>query len=77
MVDKKYEDIYDDPVERAKAWLTKDDDERWKAGVRFPFPVSQSPPNSFTLSSLDAQSPLSIYIANKPSRNGCPNFSLI
>ncbi|KAK2608954.1 hypothetical protein QQS21_002530 [Conoideocrella luteorostrata] len=32
MVDKKYQDIYDDPVERAKAWLTRDDDERWKAG---------------------------------------------
>jgi hypothetical protein len=35
MVDKKYLDVYDDPIERAKAWLTKDDDETWKAGVRF------------------------------------------
>lgn len=57
MVDKKYEDIYDDPVERAKAWLTKDDDERWKAGVRFPFPVSQTLPNSFTLSNPSRTKP--------------------
>lgn len=33
MVDKNHADMYDDPVERAQAWLTKDDDERWKAGV--------------------------------------------
>ncbi|GAB0136886.1 hypothetical protein EsDP_00005172 [Epichloe bromicola] len=32
MVDKNHADLYDDPVERAQAWLTKDDDERWKAG---------------------------------------------
>ncbi|EFY92734.1 hypothetical protein J3458_001878 [Metarhizium acridum] len=32
MIDKKYEDLYDDPLERAKAWLTKDDDDHWKAG---------------------------------------------
>ncbi|KAG6039129.1 hypothetical protein E4U41_003187 [Claviceps citrina] len=32
MADKNYTDWHDDPVERAKAWLTKDDDERWKAG---------------------------------------------
>ncbi|KHN94187.1 thioesterase family protein [Metarhizium album ARSEF 1941] len=31
-VDKKYQDLLDDPIERAKAWLTKDDDDRWKAG---------------------------------------------
>lgn len=42
MASKKDTHRHDDPLERAKAWLTKDDDERWKAGVSAPSTLHQT-----------------------------------